>query len=215
MPEGFEKQVTKEEVTKLLEFITQRGKFLPLPLDKVATVVTTKGMFFEESGDIERLIFPDWSPKTFEGVPFVLVDPQDGRIPNAVLLNGPHGRVAPRMPRAVTLPCNGPAKAIHLLSGVSGWGYPAEPKEGTSLIVRLLYADGTREDHPLVNGEHFADYIRRVDVPKSKFAFALRNQQIRYLAVFPQRTEVITQIELVKGTDRTAPVVMAVTVESP
>ncbi len=28
------------------------------------------------------------------------------------------------MPRAVSLTCNAPAKAVHLLSGVSGWGYP-------------------------------------------------------------------------------------------
>src|ERR1051326_4653153 len=78
---------------------------------------------------------------------------------------------------------------------------------------RLHYADGKTEEHALKNGEHFADYIRRVDVPDSKFAFPLRAQQIRYLAIQPQRTEVIKQIELVKGTDTTAPIVMAVTVE--
>lgn len=65
------------------------------------------------------------------------------------------------------------------------------------------------------NGEHLADYIRRVDVPGSKFAFNLRNQQVRYLAVTPKRGDVIKEIELVKGSDRTAPVVMAVTVEGP
>ena len=43
--------------------------------------------------------------------------------------------------------------------------------EGTSAFST---ADGKTEDHPLKNGEHFADYIRRVDVPGSKFAFALR-----------------------------------------
>ena len=215
MPEGFEKQVTQDEIANLLEFLTQRGKFLPIPIDKVATIVTTKGMFHNEQAPVERLIFPDWSPKTFEGVPFVLVDPQGTKISNAIMLNGPHGLIPPRMPRAVSLPCNAPAKAIHMLSGVSGWGYPYEPKGGVSLIVRLIYADGEREDHPLINGEHFADYIRRVDVPGSKFAFALRSQQIRYLAVFPKRPDVITQIDLVKGADNTVPIVMAVTVEAP
>ena len=33
------------------------------------------------------------------------------------------------------------------------------------MIVRLHYADGKTEDHELKNGVHFADYIRRVDVP--------------------------------------------------
>ncbi len=115
----------------------------------------------------------------------------------------------------MTLPCNAPAKAIHLLSGVSGWGFPLGTKGSVSLIVRLHYDDGKTEDHPLRNGEHFADYIRRVDVPGSKFAFALRNQQIRYFAVVPRRTQAIKEVELVKGPDATAPVVMAVTVEGP
>ena len=83
------------------------------------------------------------------------------------------------------------------------------------MIVRLHYEDGKTEDHELKNGEHFADYIRRVDVPESKFAFSLRGrQQIRYLAIQPQRKEAIKQIEFVKGADDTAPVVMAVTVET-
>lgn len=214
MPEGFEKTLKEQEFVDLLEFLTQRGKYLPIPLDKVATVVSTRGMFFEESSTIERMIFRDWSPKTFEGVPFHLVDPREDRVANVVLLNGPQGRMPPKMPKTVMLPCNSPARAIHLLSGVSGWGFPLGRKGSVSMIVRLHYEDGKTEDHPLRNGEHFADYIRRVDVPDSKFAFALRGQQIRYLAIVPKREVAIKQIELVKGTDETAPIVMAVTVES-
>ena len=77
------------------------------------------------------------------------------------------------------------------------------------------YADGKTEDHELKNGEHFADYIRRVDVPGSRFAFNLQGKQVRYLSVQPLRAEEIKAIELVKGPDNTAPVVMAVTVEAP
>jgi hypothetical protein len=171
-------------------------------------------MFYNEDAPAERLIFKDWGTKTFEGVPFQLVDPQGDRVPNAILFYGPQGKLPPKMPKSVTLPCNTPAKAIHFLSGVSGWGYPYSEKGSVSLIVRLHYADGKTEDHPLKNGEHFADYIRRVDVPGSKFAFALRGQQLRYLAVTPERPDVIERIELVKGPDQTAPIVMAVTVET-
>ena len=158
-------------------------------------------------------MFSDWSPKTFEGVPFQLVDPEDGKRANAILLFGPQVKLPPTMPKTVTLPCNMPAKAIHLLSGVSGWGSPYSSEKSVSMIVRLHYADGQTEDHALVNGEHFADYIRRQDVPGSKFAFSLGGRQIRYLAVSPKRAEVIKEIELRKGNDTTAPVVMAVTVE--
>jgi len=214
MPEGFEKQVTRDDIKNLLEFLTQRGKFLPLPLDKLATAVSTKGMFFAPESNVERLIFSDWSPKTFEGVPFILTDPQGDRRPNVILLYGPNGTLPPKMPKSVSLTCNTPAKAIHLLSGVGGWSFPASAKGTVSMIVRLRYADGQAEDHPLLNGEHFADYIRRVDVDGSKFAFALRGQQIRYLAIHPARPEEIELIELLKGPDSTAPIVMALTVET-
>ena len=214
MPEGFEKQATPDDLCDLLEFLTQRGKFLPIPLEKIATAVSTKGLFFSEQSDVERMIFPDWGPKTFEGVPFTLVDPQGQQVPNIILLHGPNGVLPPKMPKSVTLPCNAPARAIHMLSGVSGWGHPASGVGSVSMIVRLHYADGQREDHELKNGEHFADYIRRVDVPGSKFAFALRGQQLRYLSVQPKRGEVIEKIELVKGPDGSSPIVMAVTVES-
>jgi putative membrane-bound dehydrogenase-like protein len=215
MPDGFEKQLSAADMVNLLEFLTQRGKYLPLPLEKAATVVSTRGMFYSEESPVERLVFDDWSPRTFAGVPFRLVDPRGGRVPNAILLYGPQGALPPRMPHAVRLPCNAPAKAIHLLGGVSGWGFPLGEKGSVSLIVRLHYEDGKTEDHPLRNGEHLADYIRRVDVPGSQFAFRLRGRQLRYLAVRPERSATIREVEFLKGPDATAPVVMAVTVETP
>jgi putative membrane-bound dehydrogenase-like protein len=215
MPDGFEKQVSVKDMTHLLEFLTQKGKYFPLVLDKVATAVSTKGMFYSETAPGERLVFGDWKPKTFEGVPFVLTDPQGDKVPNVVMLYGPQGNLPPKMPRSVSLPCNTPAKAIHLLSGVSGWGYPYSDEKTVSMTVRIHYAGGKTEDHALRNGEHFADYIRRVDVPGSRFAFDLRGRQVRYLKVEPRETEKIDRIELVKGPDGTAPVVMAVTLELP
>ena len=214
MPEGFEKQLSKDDIANLLEFLAAKGKYMPIPLDRVATICSSQGMFYSNEAQAERLIFRDWKTKMFQDVPFQLIDPQRGRVKNAILLYSPNGAIPPKMPKSVTLPCNTAARAIHFLSGVSGWGYPYSAKGSVSLIVRLRYADGKTEDHRLKNGEHFADYIRRIDVPSSQFAFALRGQQIRYLAVTPERTETIKEIELVKGPDSTAPVVMAVTVET-
>jgi uncharacterized protein len=214
MPEGFEKQVTTPAINDLLAFLTQRGKYLPLDLRKAATVVSTRGMFYDEDSDIERLVFPDWSAKTVEGVPFLLIDPQGDRVRNAVLLYGPEGKTPPRMPKSVEVPCNAKVRAIHMLSGVSGWGFPYGQKGTVSLIVKLHYADGSVEEHPLENGVHFADYIRVVDVPGSKLAFKLRGQQLRSLAVVPGKRETIARIELVKGPDQSAPIVMAMTAET-
>jgi hypothetical protein len=214
MPEGFEKQCKPEELIDLMTFLTQRGKYVPLDFSKVATIVTSKGMFFELDSPIERMVFKDWSPKTFAGVPFVVLDPQGDRVRNAVLLYGPQGIQPQKMPRSVKVLCNMPAKAIHLLSGVSGWGFPGGNKGSVSMIVRLHYADGSTEDHPLLNGEHFADYIRRVDVPGSQFAFDLQGKQLRYLSVTPKKNIAIKEIEFVKGRDRSSPLVFAATVET-
>jgi hypothetical protein len=147
-------------------------------------------------------------------VPFQFIDPVKEKKPNAIMLYSKNGPVAASMPKSVKLDCNMPARAIHLLSGVSGWGYPYGKSGGVAMIVRLHYADGKTEDHALKDGEHFADYIRKVDVPKSEFAFMMRSQQMRYLSVTPQRDAMLTAIELVKGPDPSAPIVLAVTVET-
>jgi uncharacterized protein len=214
MPDGFEKLVNRTELTDLLEFLAQRGRYLPLPLDKAATIVSTRGMFYAPESRTERLVFSDWKPKEFHGVPFHLIDPVGDRIANVVLLYGPQGLQPPKMPKSVTVPCNASAKSIHMLGGISGWGFPLGEKGSVSMIVRLHYADGQTEDHPLKNGEQMADYIRRVDVPGSVFAFNARGQQVRYLSIEPKRSAVIDHIELVKGADDTAPVVVAITVET-
>ena len=52
-------------------------------------------------------------------------------------------------------------------------------------------------------------------VPGSQFAFDLDGRQMRYLRVTPKRAVLIKELEFLKGPDRTAPVIMAVTVEAP
>ncbi len=214
MPEGFESQMTRDDMKDLLEFLTNKGKYVPLSIASVATSITTKGMFFDSDGQAERLVFPDWKPKIFKDIPFVLIDPQGDRIPNAVMLYGPNGKVAPNMPKSVDVVCNSPAVAIHFLSGVGGWSFPASRRGSTSMIVRITYADDTEEDHEMINGEHFADYITRVDVPQSDFAFDLSGRQIRYFAVKPRESKALKKISLIKGKDSTAPVVMAMTLQT-
>lgn len=75
-------------------------------------------------------------------------------------------------------------------------------------------ADGTTEDHSLINGVHFADYIRRVDVPGSEFAMLAGDQQLRHIVIEPKTKDVIQEIELLKGNDPTSPIIVAVTIEA-
>lgn len=213
MPEGFEKQIAEDELIDLLAFLTARGKFLPLPLDKAATVVTTQGMFFNRDAQFEQLVLPDWAPQQIEGIPFVLIDPQGRRVPNAIMLNAPFGTYAPRLPKAISIPCNTTATAFHFLGGVSGMGYPRSGKGTVSLIVRIHYADGESEEHELINGVHLADFTQHTDVAQSKLAIKIGGYQLRFLSVHPQRTAPVDRLELVKGPDGTAPLVLAITAE--
>ncbi|RMF41177.1 MAG: glycosyl hydrolase [Planctomycetota bacterium] len=214
MPEGFEQQISVEEMRDLLEFLTAKGKYVALPLAEVATAVSTTGLFHEGDDGPDRIVLPAWGPREVHGVPFLLVDPQGKTKPNIILLHGPRGTLPPTMPRSVKLPVNSHVRRLHMLGGISGWGYPAHREKSTSLIVRFHYADGTTEDHPLLNSVHFADYIRRVDVPGSEFAFFAQGQQVRYLSVAPHRTEMtVREVELIKGDDPTAPIVLAMTIE--
>ena len=215
MPEGFEKQMSEEELTNLLEFLTNKGRYVPVPLDKYATAISTKGLFHDGDDGPDRMIFPDWKPKVFKDTPFLLTDPQGKSRANIILLNGPFGSLPPKMPKSVSLPCNTAAKSIHLLSGVGGWNFPYDRNKTVSMIVRFNYEDGESENHELLNGVHFADYIRRVDVEGSEFAWILGGQQIRYLSVSPERNEKIKTIDLIKGQDNSSPIVMAVTIELP
>jgi hypothetical protein len=200
-------------------------KYLLLPLDQVASAVSTKSLFTGNRN--ERLIFPTWGKQQVLGIPFDVLDPKGESVKNAIVLHGPAGSPAREMPTAVRLKCGSAAKAIHLLSGVAGWGY-AGGNPFPCMIVRLHYRDGGSEDHQLINGIHFCDFCafpndRPFEVPGSRFAIRLRRPdggptQIRYLAIQPRSPgKVIEEIEFVKDPagGNTAPVIMAVTVEKP
>jgi putative membrane-bound dehydrogenase-like protein len=216
MPEGFEQSIDDKGLVDLLEYLTQSERFIPLGLDSVATATSATGMFYDREATRERLRLNQYGVVTVADVPFTVIDPMDGAKNNVVMLHGPKGPFAPNMPTSVSLSCKTAASKIHLLGGIAGWASRTAGNHGVSMIVRLNYADGKTEDHPLVNGQHISDYNGRFDVPKSKFALeTLDGGQIRYLAITPRRDAVIDNIELVKPGHPTAPVVVAVTIELP
>nr|MCU0716015.1 hypothetical protein [Pirellula sp.] len=97
---------------------------------------------------------------------------------------------------------------------VSTFGFPLNKNESTSLVVRVQFVDGTRSEHPLINGKHIANYQERIDVPESKFALDASGKQVRYLRVPIDSSKEVKSIELAKGDDFSTPLVFAVTVES-
>ncbi len=214
MPEGFEQSIDDVGFVNVLEYLTQSDQFVPLGLEAVANTVSTQGMFYDRANVSERLVLPKYDVIVIENVPFSLIDPKGTTVANAVMLHGPNGPFAPQMPKEVSVRCRTSAKTIHVLGGVAGWASKQPSRGGVSMIVRLRYSDGQAEDHPLIDGQHIADYIGKFDVPKSKFALSTQaGGQLRYLAISPKRTEMIDAIELVKPEHHSAPIVMAITVE--
>jgi putative membrane-bound dehydrogenase-like protein len=216
MPEGFEDQLNIKAMTDLLEFLTTRGKYLPVDLRKIATLPTDRPMFYGAEGEV--MMFEDWGPKQVDGVPFMLVKPDAGKVGNGIMLYGPTGKIPPTLPKQVEIPVGGPVGAIHMLGGVGGWSAQNARANGPAVMtVRVIYADGKEEDHILRDGVHFADYIGPFEVPESKQAFRLRNGfQIRYLKVTPARpTETVVKLELIKNQHNSSPITMAITLESP
>ncbi len=213
MPEGFEQQLSPQQLADLLQFLVTPSRYVPLSLHRVATAASSGPLFHSSPGGPDRLVWDRWGTVSFHDIPFLLSDPRGGRAPNIILLHGPRGTLPPTMPRSITIDCHTPLTAVHLLGGISGWGFPAHPEKSISLIVRFRYSDGSTEDHPLRNGYHLADYIRRVDVPGSEYAFDLGGRQLRYLAVHPRKADPIESITFIKGHDPTAPIIMAVTLE--
>lgn len=216
MPEGFEAQLDLTAMTDLLEFLTTRGKYLQVDLRKVATLPTDRPMFYGADGEV--LLFDDWGPKEFKGIPFSLLKPADGRVANAVMLYGPNGKIPPTLPRQVEFPVGGPVTAIHLLGGVGGWNAQSATPDGPPVMnVKIYYADGTTEDNMLKDGYHFADYIGPFEVPGSEKAFRVRRGfQVRYLKVEPKRQDVaVDKVELVKQRHASSPITVAITLEGP
>jgi hypothetical protein len=221
--------VAIRERIRQLQAVTD--KYLILPIDKVASAVSTKTLF--SGGDHQRMIFPTWGRQEVLGIPFDVIDPKGDSVKNAIVLYGPLTEWTREMPKFVRLKCGSPAKAIHLLSGVACWGYIGnggrDDEKTVSMLVRLHYRDAAKEDHELVNGVHFCDYCdhngdgKYPDVPGSRLAIRLLEagghvNHIRYLAIQPKNpAKVIEEIEFIKGMkgDITAPVIMAVTVERP
>lgn len=191
-----------------------RSQLVPLSLAAVANANSMQPMFNDIESD--RLVLPNWSPRTVKDVRFDLVDPGRNNRPNVILLYGDQGILPPHMPKSVKIPCQHPIAALHMLSGVGAWASPVLDDPVEVMKVRLHYADGQTEDHSLVNGQHFVDYIRRIDVPGSDFAFDMQGRQMRYIQIVPKSVKQVTEIEFIKGPLKgVSPIILAVTVERP
>ncbi len=225
MPEGFESSISKQEMSDLLAFLNNRGRYTPLTLSTAATLSGAKGLPGFRGAPGDKFEFKTYGTVEIEGIPFELQDPQEGRIANIIALQSAGGRgpgpgagpgPAPAtLPASTSVACAGKVSAIHLLAAVSTFGGPGgNQSQSASVNVRCMFEDGTMEEHPLFNGKQLATYREKLDVPDSKFAIDANGKQIRYLKVALASDKPMKSIAFVKGEDRSTPLIFAVTVES-
>jgi hypothetical protein len=197
-----------------LERLPGVTRYFVLPIERAATTSTFRPIFSGTGNDMLKL--PAWGMQKVFDVPFKLIDPAEGKVRNAIVLNCPHGAASKNYPLAVRLPCNSPARAVHLLGCVSGWGFPTTRERSVSMMVRFHYQDGSRETRYLINGVHLVDWFRDVEVHGSRRALQHGQAQIRYLAIRPLKVSTpIKYIDLLKGRDKTGPIILGLTVEKP
>jgi formylglycine-generating enzyme required for sulfatase activity len=200
---GFRLARVPVPATSALDF--KQSKFTTLSIKGVATVSSAR-IFSTES-----IVFPQWGPQTYHGVPFVVDDPDGGKARNTICLYSKNGAISAKMPKTVRVACGLPAKEIHLLGG-AGWGVPWTKKDTLSMVVRLEYSDGVTEDHPLTNGVHLTDWAVGPEVRDCR---SIGVKRLGHLSIVPKQKSVIKTIVFRKGTDDTSPFVMSITIEAP
>jgi len=121
------------------------------------------------------------------------------------------------MPKKVEIKVGGfKANRIHILGGVTGWGYNGTPTANTSEVLKINVRSSQDRTETIVckNGTEFADYIRQIDVPGSKYADGIvKNHQMRWFTKELSTPMEIDKIILESLDSGTAPTIVAITAE--
>jgi putative membrane-bound dehydrogenase-like protein len=221
MPEGLE-SLGAAALRDILTYLTaDAGGFRIVDLQPAFTASTVRGLY-DPRREPHNLRLRKFGVVSVEGIPFQLVDPArslNGN--NAIVLKG--GAAADwasktRMPQRVEVPLGFAFRKLHVLGGIGAWA-AAEPRRGQPAArVVFHYADGAREERILYDGVEFSDWIRRIDVPGSRYAEGLvepgTRGQVRWFTLEPRRAGVPVQLLVLESFDNhIAPTFLAMTAE--
>ncbi|MCP3916488.1 MAG: hypothetical protein GY711_13100 [bacterium] len=193
-----------------------------VPIEACASASTARGIY-DERAEPRTYEFTRFGVHAVAGVPFEILDPaelESGN--NVIVLKG--GMQANwdskrNRPIAVELVVGYRVRRLHVLGGVSAWGYPYTQDRQPAVKVTWTYADGGESEELLHDGTHFADWVRRSDVPGSEFVpgilAANSRGQLRRFAIAPARDAIVERIRLESFDGKTAPTFVALTAELP
>ena len=171
MPEGFE-ALGGESLRDILAFMCESdSRFRFIDLTAAFTANTRDGLYASARPDGGSLPLAKSGIVPAYGVPFNVVAPE--KSPSGknimVLKGGPDNTYAQKtFPKSVEARVGFAAKQLHFLGNVGGWAFPYGQSREASLKVTVHYAGGQTEELVFKNGDEIADYIREVDVEKSK-----------------------------------------------
>lgn len=216
MPEGFE-ALGAEGLRDLLAFVAgSETRFRFIDLASAFTASTRDGLYMSKEPNGGALPLAKTGVVNAYGVPFNVVDP--AKLPkNVMVLKGGDARSMSRreMPQRVEAKVGFAAKQLHFLGNVGGWAYPFGSSAEATLKVTVHYAGGKTELLTFKNGEEIADYIREVDVAKSKLVrgVAGNGAQVRYASRALTGSGVIEKLTFESAADSVAPTTLAVTAD--
>ncbi|HBJ87036.1 MAG TPA: hypothetical protein DDZ88_24895, partial [Verrucomicrobiales bacterium] len=219
MPEGLD-ALGPDALRDVLAFICGDAmkQFRILHLADAFTADSREGVFASAKPEGGRVKLSKFGNVQVEGVPFFIQDAaKASNGANLIVLKGgpaPNNH-SQTFPAKVEVAVNVAAKRLQLLSGISGWGFPAVRDEAPALKATVVYEGGEKEEFTFLNGVHFSDYIRPVEVPGSKYVEGLTDgQQMRLLTLELTKKGIAKTLILESPAgNKTAPVIVAVTAD--
>jgi putative membrane-bound dehydrogenase-like protein len=220
MPEGLE-SLGADALRDILTFLSsEAGNFRVVDLQTAFSASSVKGLY-DPQREPNNLRLKKYGILTVEGIPFQVMDPAkslNGN--NAIVLKGgsaPDWHCKTSLPQSVEIPMGFACGKLHVLGGIAAWGTLDGSKKGKPVVkMTYHYADGTLETLQLYDGVEFSDWIRRVDVPGSKFVDGLLEPgrgQLRWFTMKPGRLEPIHHLTLESFDNSMAPTFLAITAE--
>lgn len=219
MPEGLD-ALGPEPLRDILAFICGDAmkQFRILHLADAFTADSRDGLFASADPRGGQVKLTKFGNVKVEGVPFFIQDPAKSSTGgNLIVLKGGPGKDnhSQTFPAKAEVAINVAAKRLQLLSGVSGWGWPAVGEEATALKATVVYEGGEKEEFTFLNGIHFSDYIRPVEVPGSKGIEGLADGQEPRLLTLELTKKAVAKTLILESPagNKTPPVIIAVTAD--
>lgn len=219
MPEGLD-ALGPDALRDILAFICGDAmkQFRILHLADAFTADSRDGLFASPDPRGGQVKLTKFGNVKVEGVPFFIQDPTKSSTgANLIVLKGGPGKDnhSQTFPAKAEVAINVAAKRLQLLSGVSGWGWPAVQDESPALKATVVYENGEKDEFTFLNGLHFSDYIRPVEVPGSKGIEGLADgQEPRLLTIELTKKAVARTLILESPAEnKTPPVIIAVTAD--